>query len=210
MVAICFLFDEILQVFGHAGQLLTSAVPHFALLVPARDYDPAWQPGARLTFELDEYSRYPSMVEAGPWLVRAGAPALDLEREGWTLAVSKKLQASPVQYQDLRTARTVFCTLQDGGLATLTVNSRTDESVGLTHRQVCQFLQTTLPGQIEDAFEFDSGGSVTLWADRELLNICSTLDENAEGQRPTSLARPIATGILLTEVEIHSERDRGR
>ncbi len=107
-------------------------------------------------------------LEAGPMLVNDGKVCINMEIEGWKTENSIKIQASRLDFLDMRGPKIAVGLDKDGNLTVLTVNGRIRESVGATHNDMAEIL---LSKGIITAMGFDPGGSSTLVVNNKALNI---------------------------------------
>lgn len=137
----------------------------------------------------DEYMGFRAAIEAGPLLIKAGSPDLDLDREQWGSPSARAIQSAPVELPDLRTQRTAIVMSRTGDVHLVTVHGRVPESAGMTHEELANWLHHEVP-EVDWAMELDAGGSVTAWH----ANVGVTTIGSCFGGRE----RPIASAILFS------------
>ncbi|MBU1919183.1 phosphodiester glycosidase family protein [bacterium] len=197
-VAIRFLFNKIIGIQTISTNIVWQT-PCFTLLIPDKDFSSGINKETRLSFFIKDFGNYESMIEAGPLLMCDGEIAINLKKEKWHNDQSKEYQFSEIGSNQLRSARTAVCVLKNNRVAVIVVNSRTLESVGMTHHELIEFMNLKFKSQIVSAMEFDSGGSSTFWAEGSLLNINSNLGIQKHSSRSECLSRIISNAILLVE-----------
>jgi glycosyltransferase involved in cell wall biosynthesis len=138
------------------------------LSLPAGPLPPGFDEGAQLQLELPELAGIEQAVEAGPLLVENGEIAIDMELEGWKTANSIRTQAARLDYLDMRGPKIAVGLDEKGCLIVLTVNGRIRESVGATHADMANIMQSQ--GCVA-ALGFDPGGSSTLVVGSATVNI---------------------------------------
>ena len=138
------------------------------LSFPAGAMPTAFAEGVELAIELPALSGVVQAVEAGPLLVEGGAGCIDMEREGWSTANSIRTQAARLDFLDMRGPKIAVGLDAEGNLTVLTVNGRIRESVGATHVDMAEIMQSL---GLESAMGFDPGGSSTLVVRHETVNI---------------------------------------
>jgi len=127
-----------------------------------------WNVGSEVSITMNEFKKTMHAIEAGPLLLRKGKIAIEMEKEGWKLSNSIKIQAARVDYVDMRGPKIAVGLDKKGDLSVLVINGRIRESVGATHRDMARIL---LKHGMVHAMGFDPGGSSTLVVDGKNLNI---------------------------------------
>ena len=107
-------------------------------------------------------------IEAGPMLLDKGKNVIDMEQEGWKTENSIKTQAARLDFIDMRGPKIAAGISKEGDLIVLAVNGRIRESVGATHSDMANILKDL---GMQKAMGFDPGGSSTLYANGEVVNI---------------------------------------
>ena len=107
-------------------------------------------------------------IEAGPMLLDNGKNVIDMEQEGWKTENSIKTQAARLDFIDMRGPKIAAGINKEGDLIVLAVNGRIRESVGATHSDMANILKDL---GMQKAMGFDPGGSSTLYANGEVVNI---------------------------------------
>ncbi|MBU3913650.1 MAG: phosphodiester glycosidase family protein [Nanoarchaeota archaeon] len=197
-IAIKFLFNRVIEILEE-NQISNILNPTYTLLVPTKDYSDSVSMNSKISFIIDNYNKFYSMMEAGPLLINHGKISINLKKEKWDTDESKAFQFAEIDSTEVRTARTAVCTLKNNKMAILIINSRSVESVGATHFELAKIIKKRFKNNVLDALELDSGGSVCFWAHNHLLSIGSTI--NSANKNINNLKyspRPISTAILIS------------
>ena len=107
-------------------------------------------------------------IEAGPGLLVDGKVTIDMPAEGWKTQYSIDTQAARLDFTDMRGPKIAVGITKEGDVLVLMVNGRIRESVGATHQDMAEILDSY---KAVKAMGFDPGGSSTLVVDGKLLNI---------------------------------------
>ena len=124
--------------------------------------------GDTLELNIKELSEVRHAVEAGPLLLEGGKISIDMEAEGWKTANSIRTQAARLDYTEMRGPKIAVGINGKDEMAVLSINGRIRESVGATHADMAELLQTH---GMEKAMGFDPGGSSTLVVEDKAINI---------------------------------------
>ena len=138
------------------------------LSFPAGALPSDWKKGDVLSVEIAGLAGIAEAVEAGPALLENGEICIDMELEGWLTQNSILTQAARLDFLDMRGPKIAIGLDGYGNLAVLVVNGRIRESVGATHRDMAEIVKAR---GLESAMGFDPGGSATVVAGTETLNI---------------------------------------
>ncbi|MDP7037850.1 MAG: phosphodiester glycosidase family protein [Myxococcota bacterium] len=136
--------------------------------VPEKKEMRGWKIGAKARFDLPGFDDVQHAIEAGPMLMEKGKIDLRVERGGWKTKHSIATQAARVDYTDMRGPKLGVGLSADNRLVAVAINGRIRESVGATLLDLAHILKDR---GVVDAMGFDPGGSVTLVANNEQLNI---------------------------------------
>ena len=115
-----------------------------------------------------KWSEISYAIEAGPLLLDGGENVINMKTEGWKTENSINTQAARLDFTDMRGPKIAAGINDAGDLIVLAVNGRIRESVGATHNDMATILQKL---EIKKAMGFDPGGSSTLFANGEVVNI---------------------------------------
>ncbi len=105
---------------------------------------------------------------AGPLLVNNGRISINMKDEGWMSVNSINTQAARIDYTNMRGPKIAAGIDDQGNIIVLAINGRIRESVGATHHEMAEIL---IGMGVQSAMGFDPGGSSTLVANHEVLNI---------------------------------------
>ncbi|MEA1897937.1 MAG: phosphodiester glycosidase family protein [Bacteroidota bacterium] len=165
------------------------------LSFPVSSYpDNFFQEGKELEIQLNEFKAVRFAVEAGPMLVDKGKECIDMKLEGWKTNNSIRTQAARLDYTDMRGPKIAAGIDGKGNFMVLTINGRIRESVGATHNDMAEILESF---NIQEGMGFDPGGSSTLIFGKEVLNISpynSKYERNIYSLPPEP--RAVANAIL--------------
>jgi len=151
-----------------AGEKIPVIPVGITLVMEAEDI-PEWiKAGEVLELHLPGLESVRHAVEAGPLLLENGRCNINMEVEGWKCSNSIRTQAAQLDYTGMRGPKIAVGISTDNKLAVLTINGRIRESVGATFNEMAEIL---VKYGMDRAMGFDPGGSSTLVADGNTLNI---------------------------------------
>ncbi|MGI5827999.1 MAG: phosphodiester glycosidase family protein, partial [Patescibacteria group bacterium] len=142
-----------------------------------KKYSQYYKVGQTVGFELELEKKWGSIeeaIEAGPLLIKEGQIAIDMEIEGWKTKHSLKTQANRLDKLNLQGPKIGLGMTKTGDIIGVSVEGRIRESVGATYPQLAEIL---LSMGAWEGLAFDPGGSASLYANGNLLNL-SPYDPN--------------------------------
>jgi hypothetical protein len=138
------------------------------LSVPKNHKLESLKPGDTFEFDIPGWESIICAIEAGPFLVENKDEAINMELGGWKTEKSILTQAARIDYTDMRGPKIAAGVTKENELIIIAVNGRIRESVGATHTDIAAIM---LEQNAETAMGFDPGGSATLVAGGEQLNV---------------------------------------
>ena len=138
------------------------------LSLPLSIFPKNWKTEKSLKIIMQNFSNIKNAIEAGPMLLSKNKCCIDMEKEGWKTSNSIKTQAARLDFLDMRGPKIAIGIDKLDNLSILAINGRIRESVGATHLDMANILRKK---GIIKAMGFDPGGSSTLFACNEILNI---------------------------------------
>lgn len=190
--------NKVLEIISHPTHEVALLPTGLTLMLSDADMDALkLEVGHTLEIHLPDMDNLAHAVEAGPLLLKDQQVAIDMNLEGWTNPNSIKTQAARLDYTDMRGPKIAAGINKQNDILVLAINGRIRESVGATHHDMANIL---LKYGAIDALGFDPGGSSTLIADGEQLNISPY---NAEYLRNPYAAPPqprfVSSAIFVTK-----------
>ncbi len=160
---------------------------------PRKSPLPGFEPGVRVNFTLPTWENVKDAIEAGPQLVMDSEMAINMEEGGWKTQKSIDTQAARLDYIDMRGPKIAVGLTPENILVVVAINGRIRESVGATHIDLANIM---IAQGADRAMGFDPGGSVTVVANGEQLNI-SPYNKDYEQNRFTLPPCPRTVGNAI-------------
>ncbi len=188
--------NKVMEIIKTPEQKTLKTIPVGLTLSFRSDFYPenSFEEGMELEIKLKGFETVKFAVEAGPMLIDKSKECIDMEIEGWKTNNSINTQAARLDYTDMRGPKIAAGIDGNGNFMVLTINGRIRESVGATHNDMAEILESF---NIKEGMGFDPGGSSTLIFGKEVLNISpynSKYERNIYSLPPEP--RAVANAIL--------------